>query len=477
MKSLTQSRNEKFLFILVLVLYSYFYGPVGWSQNSRINMIAATVENNPALPLFSIDKYIYSQDLTKNTGDWSYYQGHYYSNKAPFPAMFGIPLYFLITQIETVLKINTQHIVTEIFNFYLLNIFLSILPLAFAAVLFYRIASDLNTEQTALAVSIFLFTGTLLFPFAGGLWGHPTATALLIFTLHQILLKKNFLLAGFFAGLMTGSEYTAGFASLILLFFILWQNGIRSGAKFILGTLPAIITLLWYNWTCFGDPLTTSIAVTNQQFLTASSSLGVLSNINLQNLQAIIFSLQGLLPIMPGFILLPFILLNTAALRRNKFSLLLNLSIFITVLLIISAFNGWHGGASVGPRYLILVMPCLCLLLSLLASIPINIKALYTLTLCSFINMLAIAAVSCLYIDQHSNPLYGGIYKFFLSGKLSPFKGEILLQSFNPEWDNLKSFASFNLGQLLGLSGFYSLIPLMLILLILSNYFLRAQSR
>jgi len=85
--------------MLFFVTFSYFFQGGGWNQNSRICLTRAILHDRT----FIIDNYKEdSQDPYfefVNTGDWSYYNGHYYTVRPPglsFMAVvpFGIAEYF-----------------------------------------------------------------------------------------------------------------------------------------------------------------------------------------------------------------------------------------------------------------------------------------------------------------------------------------------------------------------------------------------
>ena len=65
----------------VFFSYAYFYGGGGWNQDSRFDLVRAIVEQRT----LRIDRY---QD---NTGDKAFFDGHYYSDKAPGTALLASP--------------------------------------------------------------------------------------------------------------------------------------------------------------------------------------------------------------------------------------------------------------------------------------------------------------------------------------------------------------------------------------------------
>jgi hypothetical protein len=68
-----QTRIATVLGVALLVTYAYFYEAGGWNQNSRFAMIRAVLERHT----LQIDAY------QLHTGDRAFWQGHYYTDKAP----------------------------------------------------------------------------------------------------------------------------------------------------------------------------------------------------------------------------------------------------------------------------------------------------------------------------------------------------------------------------------------------------------
>ena len=66
----------------MLVSYSYFYQAGGWNQNSRFALVRSLVAQ----------RTIRIDDYHEATGDKSFFQGHYYSDKAPGQAFAAVPV-------------------------------------------------------------------------------------------------------------------------------------------------------------------------------------------------------------------------------------------------------------------------------------------------------------------------------------------------------------------------------------------------
>src|SRR5258705_9840378 len=74
-------RRALLIFAVAFISYAYFYQGGGWNQNSRFDLVRAIVEQGT----LRIDAY------HENTFDKAYYEGHYYSDKAPGLALLALP--------------------------------------------------------------------------------------------------------------------------------------------------------------------------------------------------------------------------------------------------------------------------------------------------------------------------------------------------------------------------------------------------
>src|SRR5262249_57978419 len=69
------------LFLLLFASYAYFYQAGGWNQNSRFNLVRAIVNDHS----LRVDPY------HRSTGDQAFFDGHYYSDKAPGLSFAALP--------------------------------------------------------------------------------------------------------------------------------------------------------------------------------------------------------------------------------------------------------------------------------------------------------------------------------------------------------------------------------------------------
>ena len=452
----SQKNISLFIFFLVLIVFGYFFRCGGWNQNARYDAIFAFVEPGTSdYHTFHIDRFVANPKAgLTNTGDWAYYNGHFYSNKAPGTTLIGIPIYTVIFHFEQLLGISWNHPYIEILNAYLLNFFLSIIPAAFGIVFFYKLMLLYgNSSVRAASLSLILAFATFVFPYSTSLWGHVTAMSFIIFSLYCIEKKDSALLffAGLFAGLATLTDYLAILPTLFLGILVLWRDK-RKLLFYIAGGIPSAIILLLYNNHCFGSPFAMSSSYSAPGFINPEKFLGLFGLPDLRIIFELTFGLRRGI-----FLAAPILLFAIPALyflvkqkKEMKQSILIACCTVISFILVNASFNGWHGGHSIFSRYQIVALPFWILIASLLPNRNKWNILLLIVVLFSIFNMFAATAV-CHQMPTNPNPLYDSVYQHLFRGELDIVKYPIRLQKFNPDLAKFVRFTSLNAGELIGL--------------------------
>ncbi|NOY75000.1 MAG: hypothetical protein GXP32_04320, partial [Kiritimatiellaeota bacterium] len=231
-------RLSVLIFLIALIAYGYFFNCGGWSQNARYDSIFAFVEPGTSdYQTFHIDRFVANPNKgLSNTGDWSYYAGHFYSNKAPGATFLGIPVYAAIFQIERAFSIPWNHPYIEILNAYLINFFLTVLPAALAVVFFFKflLVRGASTRRAAVFALVFALCTPML-PYSTSLWGHITAMSFIVFAMYAGERGGKWLfLAGFLAGIATLTDYLALIPTACFGALVLWRERTRVW-RFIIG--------------------------------------------------------------------------------------------------------------------------------------------------------------------------------------------------------------------------------------------------
>ncbi|MEI7772067.1 MAG: hypothetical protein WCI67_18885, partial [Chloroflexales bacterium] len=161
--------------------------------------------------------------------------------------------------------------------------------------------------------------------------------------------------SGLASGLLLTTRIAAGVALPVIGLYIIWgtvRRGVRSSSfilhpsSFILGLLPGLAILAWYNLARFGTPLASGYASESGLFTTP---LGVgLYGLLLSPGKSVLLFAPPLLLSIPGAVLLW---------RRGEAGLaMLCAGLFLSHLLLYAMWGEWQGGGVWGPRFLLPVV-------------------------------------------------------------------------------------------------------------------------
>jgi len=251
-------KTELKLFLTFFLIYSMFANYINWNENSRLDLTMAIVDEGR----LTIDSYY------NNTGDRAYYNGHYYSDKAPGMSFLAIPIYTVYKLIhgppELYYTLNNNNTGgwsavprSYLVLMFLVTIFTSALFGALSVVLVYKtLGFFTKNDNHRMWITIGYGAGTLVLVYSTLFFGHVTATffAFLAFylILKSIKKKRNlYVFAGLSAGAGVLVEYTALIIVLGLLIFLLAQKKWRPSLKFALGAAIVILILLSYHKAVF----------------------------------------------------------------------------------------------------------------------------------------------------------------------------------------------------------------------------------
>ncbi len=329
------------------------------------------------------------------SGDIGYvpWTGEFHPNKPPGASFFGLPGYFLLYRVEKLFGVNPDHWWTLEFNAWMTTVCSVALVSALGCVLFFRIALSLSGGATlaSLLATITLAFGTTFFPFATILFDHDLTASLLIAS-YYFLRRGNpditdgitrrrapewcFFLSGMCAGLAAVTNYVAACAGVLLGLYALLATprgkwNWRGAVGFTVGVLPPLFLICWYAKECFGSPFTLNTDFQNPLFQDSGGALfgmfPIPRDINDVFRLGYVAALLTYSPIRGLFFVSPIMVfaffgLWTWVRRRDLFAdALLCGAIFLGFFLVNVGFNGYHGGFSAGPRYLIPGLPFLAL--------------------------------------------------------------------------------------------------------------------
>jgi hypothetical protein len=421
------------LFLFLLVIYSYFWHKPNWNDLGRYDLIMAVAERGT----LCIDAY------HQNTGDKALIQGHYYSDKAPGPALLGIPLYAGLSQLESLLGwgVDANGKPTTLGWFAKLLIIkiilIGVVSALFSVLLFHYLVSLGLSLKRGLVLTLGYSLGTLAFPYSTLFYGHQFACACLMtgFILLQQQevkegKKKLFLaLAGFLAGYAVFSEYPVILLAALLTGYLIWkEKSLPSLGWFILGAAIPAVLLLSYNYLMTGSLFKVGyFSVAGAEFRhQMDKGVAGVTYPKLSALWGITFSVYRGLFLLNPFLLLAlpgfyFMYKQGAAIKKEWGFCLAAFSVF---LLFNASYYMWWGGWSLGPRHLIPILPCLIIPLAFLP--PKWDKVLYPLIGISIFFMWLGTSVDPQIPDSETNPLFGYALSMFLQDRVSANPGVLL---------------------------------------------------
>jgi hypothetical protein len=374
------------LFLFLSFVFAYTFPR--WAdpnQSSRVDMILAVVDDGT----FQIDRYV------SNTVDYAKYNGHYYSDKAPGAALLGIAAYFAAkpvlsdTLLETLaarfrsnaalantLNPEGSGILTDKIKFVLVQVLAtlvaSILPSAGLGVLLFLVARRFTQNFWARIGLVFLYSFlTPAFAYAGAFYGHQLSAALLFGAFALTLLPPtlrwpHLLGVGFLLAFSIVSEYPSALMVVILAVYTAFRLFRQKTLVRIFWALPTAVPVIagWmaYNNAVFGGPL--SLGYSNSELWVNEHSTGFMSltfphwdavwGITFGLFRGLFFMSPILLLAVPGFV-------YWWKSREYRLEFWIVLASILSIFLFNSSSIMWWGGFSVGPRYLLPMLPFLTL--------------------------------------------------------------------------------------------------------------------
>lgn len=471
---------ELALFLVLLLCYGYFFPR--WAdpnQNSRLDMVVAVVDDGT----FQIDRYV------ANTVDYAKVGEHYYSDKAPGVAFLGIPVYAVLGKVldlpfmaplterlanssafQSTLNPEGTGVNTDKVRFAIAQVALSFLfgavPTAILGVLLFRVLgrfSDHLGLRLVLALAYGLLTPA--FAYANTFYGHQLSAFLLfgafywVFMAAQPLNPARLMGVGALLAYSVVTEYpTFLLVGVLFLYtlYVLVQQGEWRRVGWVIG--PAgVIAAAWmlYNKTIFGGYLELGYGYSELWVDQHSSGFMSLGLPHPEAVWGITFGLfRGLFWLSPWLLLaLPGVVQWWHS-RQYRVEWLVTTACIGFMFLFNSSSVMWWGGFSVGPRYLLPMLPFLV--------VPV--------------------AMVLRPLTQPASPatrwLIRGFALLLVWSFLATWGMTLAGQSFppdtipNPWLDYLlphwqEGNIARNLGTIIGFKGLFSLVPVLLLLLAL----------
>ncbi|HKC23792.1 MAG TPA: hypothetical protein VKF32_03570 [Thermoanaerobaculia bacterium] len=349
------------LALLMVPVFPHFQSP---NELTRWATAAALVEHgtfevSSVLPL-----------LAPGFEDLAVKDGRTFSNKAPGGALVALPGYLaarLFSPAETPASMRPQ--------VNAMRLVASTLPALALALLVVASAERFGRGARAPFLVLVLLFGTPLFAYGLLLFSHALVACCLFGAWAALFLPgggrsaaARDLAAGALVGLATFSEYAAAVPGLVLLVCAAPRLRLAGVLRVALGGLPFAVALGLYDLACFGNAFRPSYRFEKLAEYRAVAGAGFFG-IHFPSLDVLARLLadpsKGLLVFSPvlllwgkGFV---------AARRTLSVGSLCALALVpASILLLYAGYPNWHGGWTVGPRYVLPAVPFLVLPLAFL---------------------------------------------------------------------------------------------------------------
>jgi hypothetical protein len=449
--------------------FAYFYEGGGWNQNSRFDLLRAIVEKHT----LRID------DFHENTGDKAHFQGHYYSDKAPGAVFLAVPFAVVARAAMRTAGVDPESARGEYAMSYLVSLFAVALPTALGTVCLFFVALRWGGSVCGAAfAALVMALGTPVWAYASLFWAHALVGACLVFAFAAALrlgdetgARAEFVWAlavGVAAGWATVTEYPAAPASAILAVFALsrvWARGSSSRWRVVAGVglvagLCAMV-LMAYLHAAFGSfrPSYAYYDPSSFTFMHDRGYLG-LTYPHIEVVLKLLFgSSRGLFFAAPVVLAAPLGIRWLWQGKTTRGAAIAITSIVAYYFLFNATFYEWRGGRSYGPRYAGAAIPLLCLGLAVAwdrANRPWR-NVMVILALCGLFSSLMVISTTSELAVQDRCPVCHQSWPAFWSGQVALNRGSMLAPS---DVGESQAYGAFNLGELLGLRGLVSLIPL-----------------
>ncbi|MBA3872098.1 MAG: hypothetical protein H0X30_23375 [Anaerolineae bacterium] len=389
------------LFLLLLICYGYFLPKwADWGANSRADMVYAFGDKGT----LKIDDY------HTNTGDLACFPGpfyadptnvlggnctgSFYSDKSLGPSLLALPFYMVFKGIAALPPIQKfiasgkglgsmsdtlnpdgkgirPDAVYQYMALAFITFFASAVPSAFLGVIVFLMAARFARKDSyAFLLALAFGLATMAFPYSNALYQHQLAgfgAFTGFYLLWRVIYEKANLrwlwVVGILFSFAAITEYPVVPGLAIIFLWALWRMPNRTALyRVILGALPLMIVFAAFNYAAFNTiiPLGYKYSTNWQsEHETGFLSLQLPSLDNLARIYGLTFS-----PIRGIFITSPFLLLAIWGFYwmwqelKDRRGAIITIALFVAYFFFYNSSSVmWWGGFTIGPRYLIPMLP------------------------------------------------------------------------------------------------------------------------
>jgi hypothetical protein len=362
-----QRRTATMLGATLFLSYAYFYAAGGWNQNSRFALIRAVLEQGT----LQIDAY------QLHTGDRALWRGHYYTDKAPGASLLALAPVQAARLISRAAGVDPASFPGIAWTSYVATVVTSGVFTVIAALCVFWLALrwGASTGAALFAASAYGLS-TPAWAYATLFMGHGQAAGCLMIALVAADLLSDGpvrarLRLGSIIGLAGGWAVVTEFQAAIPAVFI----GLLAIAcerdheervvgpvilRIAAGVFVAAVPLLVYNALAFGSPFHVGYS-SEEGFKELQTGFFGITYPSLWKIRELLFgAYRGLLPLSPLMAAVP-IGLTLLGRKGRAGPALVAGGIGIYYLLLNASYFYWEGGWAFGPRQMTTALPFLAL--------------------------------------------------------------------------------------------------------------------
>lgn len=463
-------RNNKLeitLFFVLFLSFAYFYQGGGANQNARLGQMRAVVEQGQ----------LHFGGVRVPTHDIVNVEGKNYPNKAPGMSLVGVGPYYLISRLKGTLTGLFSEDFYHLFSCWLVGVLIVGLPCALGGVVFFRLLGLFHPAIAPRLIStLALFLGTSAFAYSTVIYGHMVSSVLTVISFY-LLLKYLVLepdaprgslfifLSGLAGGWAVVTEYPSAAIVTLLSVYCLVRGFGRTGSRafrfgwFLAGLILPAGVLIGYNYLVFHNPF--YIAYFDKRAAAHSAYKdGPLLGFQTRKLMEALYQ-TSFGPFRGFFHLSPFLILLLPggfylAREKGSRSLLPILIVLISGYFFINTlYPYYYGGKAFGPRHAMEMLPYMVLLAFFFVVRFPRISAFL-----AAVSIFLVLTATAVRFEEYARHPFRDLYFYSFFGGYLSINPETTFQS-NSVVSSL--FNAFNLGQVAGLRGQLSLLPLYLI--------------
>jgi len=430
----------------IFVTFAYFLPAATWNPVSRFELTRSVVERGK----LDIDAF------ADSTGDRAFVAGHWYSDKAPLPALLAVPAYAFLyawdqrqgqdavytasgTEERPALRVTVNHPFAR--GLYVSSLSTAALGGVALAIAIYEVLRRRVTPVIAFAATTATVLGTPLFAYATSLYGHTLAAALLFGAVALLdgpaagdgafapgAAHGPLRWAGMFLVAAIGCEYLAVIPALVIGVAIAFRLPGPARPRAVLdlaeGAIVPALVIAAYHTACFGAPWRTGYSfIVHPDFAGQGRGLLGIQLPRVSVLASLLFGTRrGLFYVAPIAAVGVGAMLYGLRKRSPDWLVPVGLAAFGALLLVNAGYYMWWGGASAGPRHLVPALGFVAIgVARALAAPRVRYPAL-GVALISMLGMLLLVGVG-IEAPEEGNIMLDYVWRSFRAGDLSRLSG------------------------------------------------------